>query len=83
MVGSSLMNRKHCGKRRNCPLRAISHFPTVFSKSCTADTKNQGLFGKGLNRNNQTLHPFHRRFAFWDHKNDRKYICMPFVRMPF
>ena len=24
--------RKHCGKRRNCLLRAISPFPTVFSK---------------------------------------------------
>ena len=26
------MDRKHCGKRRNCSLRAISLFPTVFSK---------------------------------------------------
>ena len=26
--------RKHCGKRRNCSLRAISPFPTVFSKAC-------------------------------------------------
>ena len=26
------MGRKHCGKRRNCSLRAISSFPTVFSK---------------------------------------------------
>ena len=26
------MGRKHCGKRRNCSLRAISPFPTVFSK---------------------------------------------------
>ena len=24
--------RKHCGKRINCSLRAISPFPTVFSK---------------------------------------------------
>ena len=23
---------KHCGKRRNCSLGAISHFPTLFSK---------------------------------------------------
>ena len=29
---------KHCGKRRNCSLRAISPFPTVFKKACTADT---------------------------------------------
>ena len=26
------MGWKHCGKRRNCSLRAISPFPTVFSK---------------------------------------------------
>ena len=32
------MGRKHCGKRRNCSLRAISPFPTVFSK---------GLFPRG------------------------------------
>ena len=25
-------DRKHCGKRRNCSFRAISPFPTVFSK---------------------------------------------------
>ena len=29
---------KHCGERRNCSLRAISPFPTVFSKSLSADT---------------------------------------------
>ena len=35
------MGRKHCGKRRNCSLRAISPFPTVFSKS---------LFPRGVKR---------------------------------
>ena len=29
---SLLTGRKHCGKRRNCSSRAISPFPTVFSK---------------------------------------------------
>ena len=33
--------RKHCGKWRNCSLRAISPFPTVFSK---------GLFPRGIKR---------------------------------
>ena len=33
--------RKHCGKRRNWSLRAISLFPTVFSK---------GLFRRGVKR---------------------------------
>ena len=35
------MGKKHCGKRRNCSLRAISPFPTVFSK---------GLFSRGVKR---------------------------------
>ena len=26
------LSRKHCGKRRNCSLRAISSFPTMFLK---------------------------------------------------
>ena len=40
---------KHCGKRRNCSLWAISPFPTVFFKSFILQTrKNQGLCGYGL-----------------------------------
>ena len=35
------MGRKHCGKRRNCSLPAISPLPTVFSK---------GLFPRGVKR---------------------------------
>ena len=35
------IGRKHCGKRRNCSLRAISPLPTVFSK---------GLFPRGVKR---------------------------------
>ena len=35
------MGRKHCGKRKNCSLRAISPFRTVFSK---------GLFPMGDKR---------------------------------
>ena len=27
------LSRKHCGKRRNCSSRAISPFPTMFSKA--------------------------------------------------
>ena len=33
--------RKHCGKRRNCSLQAISSFPTVFTK---------GLFPRGVKK---------------------------------
>ena len=42
------MGRKHCGKRRNCSLRAISPFPTVFSRLILQTRKNPGLFVKGL-----------------------------------
>ena len=36
-----LTGRKHCGKKRNCSFRAISPFPTVFSK---------GFFPRGVKR---------------------------------
>ena len=43
------MDRKHYGKGRNCSLRAISPFPTVFFRRHVLQTgKKQGLFGKGL-----------------------------------
>ena len=37
--------RKHCGKRRNCSSRAISPFPTVFSKGLLQKVS---LCGNGL-----------------------------------
>ena len=42
--------KKHRGKRRNCSLRAISPFLTVFSflRLVLQTRKNQGLFGKGF-----------------------------------
>ena len=44
------MGRKHCGKRRNCSLRAISPFPTVFSKDlCCRHVKTRACLGKGYN----------------------------------
>ena len=50
------MDRKHCGKRRNCSLRAISPFPAVFFKTLVLQTrKNQGLFGKRLISRNWTF----------------------------
>ena len=40
--------RKHCGKRRNCLLRAISPFPTVFSKDFYYRlVKTRACLGKG------------------------------------
>ena len=43
------MSRKHRGKRRNCSLRAISPFPTVFSKDLYCrHVKTRACFGKTL-----------------------------------
>ena len=42
------MGIKHCGKRRNCSLRAISPFPSVFSKDLYCRrVKTRACFGKG------------------------------------
>ena len=48
MAESSPDRSKICGKRRNCSLRAISPFPTVFSKDlyCT-QVKSRACLGKG------------------------------------
>ena len=40
--------RKHCGNRRNCSLRAISPFPTVFSKELYCrHVKTRACLGQG------------------------------------
>ena len=42
------LSRMHCGKRRNCLLRAISPFPTVFSKDLYCrHVKTMACLGKG------------------------------------
>ena len=42
------MGRKHCGKRRNCSLRAISPFLTVFSKGLHCrHVKTRACLGRG------------------------------------
>ena len=44
------MGRKHCGKRRNCSLRAISPFPTVFCKRLVSQGRQKvSLCGNELN----------------------------------
>ena len=41
-------NRQHCGKRRDCSSRAISPFPTVFSKDFYCrHIKTRAYLGKG------------------------------------
>ena len=55
MAESSQNGWKHCGKRRNGSLQAISLFPTVFSKDFVLQTrKNQGLFRKELTHSQMT-----------------------------
>ena len=39
------LDGKHCGKRRNCSLRAISPFPSVFSKHLHC--RHRACLGKG------------------------------------
>ena len=48
--GKKLFKRvkKNCRKRRNCSSRAISPFPTVFSRLLQQTSKNKGLFGQKL-----------------------------------
>ena len=45
----SIWGRKRWGKRRNCPLQAISPFPSVFERHVLQTHNNKSLFGKGLN----------------------------------
>ena len=43
------MSRKHCGKQRNCSLRAISPFSTVFSKDLNCrHVKTRACLGEEL-----------------------------------
>ena len=47
------MVKKHSGKRRNCSLRAISPFSTVFSEDLSCrKVKTKACLGKGLDRVN-------------------------------
>ena len=43
------LSRKHCWKRRNCYLPAISTFPTMFSKPVLLMCQNEYLWSTGLN----------------------------------
>ena len=56
------MCRKHCGKRRNCSLRAISPFPAVFSKDLyLRHVKNQDLFWNGVKCYSNIKFVFHEK----------------------
>ena len=57
------MGRKHCGKRRNCSLRAISPFPVVFSKDLYCrHVKTRACLGNGLVSKN--YHFYHKLEAY-------------------
>ena len=58
-------SRKHCGKRRNCSLRAISSFPTVFSKSLFSQGRQKVSFcGNGLKLLNE-----------WEKNTNNEFFC--------
>ena len=53
------MGRKHCGKRRNCSLRPISPFPTVFSKDLYwKHVKSRACLGKGYKKSVVLLYAY-------------------------
>ena len=51
-----LLSRKHCGKGRNCSLRAISPFPQCFQKLSAIDVSNEYLWSKGFNSSRSPLY---------------------------
>ena len=50
-----LFSRKHCWKRRNCSLRAISSFPTVFKSCLLLMHQNEYLRSKGLKQSHRSF----------------------------
>ena len=66
------MGRKQCGKRRNYLLRAISPFPTVFSK----DMQKPGLVGKGVFGSRFIIN--HRLLICVGNGGDAGYNCFPY-----
>ena len=70
-------DRKHCGKRRNCLLRAISHFPTVFSKDFYCrQVKTRACLGKGERANGFIYLPIIEPGASSSPKKDAFITCM-------
>ena len=72
-------SRKHCGTRRNCSLRAISPFPTVFSKDLYCrHVKTRACLGKGLTLYHTipTLNDS-RIEGFWKHCEKRRKLRWP------
>ena len=52
------MGRKHCGKRRNCLLQAISPFSSVCKRLVSQGLQKVSLCGNGLILLNQKLNTF-------------------------
>ena len=58
--------RKQCGKRRNCSLRAISPFPTVFSKDFNCrHVKARDCLGEGYGNTTFSLISHLKTFFFY------------------
>ena len=55
VVTSFWFSRKHCVKRRNCSLRAISPFPTMFSKAACCWCVKMSIYGVRVKELNVTV----------------------------
>ena len=77
---------KHCGKSRNCSLRAISPFPTMLSKPVCCWCVNESKPGvlKVLLTHSHTMTPFDTpgKQAFWKHCGKRR-NCSIWAISPF
>ena len=59
------MGRKHCGKRRNCSLRAISPFPSVFKRLVSQGHQKASLSGNGLNHLQRSTFSCYEQFLLF------------------
>ena len=78
------MGRKRCGKRRNCSLRAISPFPTVFSKGLfPRGFKRCHCMGKGLTLYLTTPHFDARKIHSCEKHREKRRNCLYQAISPF
>ena len=69
---------ENTGKRRNCSLREISPFSTVFKRLVLQTHKNQGLFKKGLNIVGEKKHFLSSPQCFLPYQ-EQKYMYMTVI----
>ena len=77
------MGRKHCWKRRNCSLRAISPFPTLFSKDLYCrNVKTRACLGKAYAGDSTQIKQFcGNSFANTMEKGERTHFPTMFLQL--